>query len=148
LQKEPAPLASHAFEVPAELARIVTRALTKDRNARYQTMKDMLIDLSNLKRKLEVDSVLEHTVSPELRGRELISNEELTQATDSVALGATTQDDGDPQLSSTVSTSGGRSLRRMAVAALFVVAAATAWFYWLIIRRPRENALVPCRSAK
>ena len=144
LQKEPAPLASSTREVPAELERIVTRALTKNRDERYQTMKDMLIDLSNLKRKLEVDTVLEHTVSPELRGRELISNEELTQATDSVALGATTQDDGDPQLSSTVSTSGGRSwLRRMAGPTLFVIAAATALgFYWLIIRQPRQNALV------
>jgi serine/threonine protein kinase len=61
LQTEPAPLASHALEVPAELARIVTRALTKDRDERYQTMKDMLIDLRSLKSKLEVDAAIKRT---------------------------------------------------------------------------------------
>jgi serine/threonine protein kinase len=45
LQREPAPLTRFAHEVPAELERIVTKALTKDREERYQTAKDMLIDL-------------------------------------------------------------------------------------------------------
>src|SRR5215831_5305277 len=48
LQKEPALLASHMPEAPEELERIVTKALTKDREERYQTMKDMLIDLRSL----------------------------------------------------------------------------------------------------
>src|SRR6266540_4653301 len=61
LQKEPAPLSRFAREVPAELERIVTKALTKDREERYQTAKDMLIDLRNLKRKLEVDAEIERT---------------------------------------------------------------------------------------
>src|SRR6185295_5795985 len=67
LQKEPSPLTRFAHEVPAELERIVTKALTKDREERYQTAKDMLIDLRNLKRKLEVDAEIERTVAPELR---------------------------------------------------------------------------------
>ena len=67
LQREPAPLTRFAREVPAELERIVTKALTKDREQRYQTAKDMLIDLRNLKRKLEVDAEIERTGSPELR---------------------------------------------------------------------------------
>lgn len=66
LQKEPAPLTRFAHEVPAELERIVTKALTKDREERYQTAKDMLIDLRNLKRKLEVDAEIERTGSPDL----------------------------------------------------------------------------------
>ncbi len=61
LQKEPAPLTRFALEVPAELERIVTKALTKNREERYQTAKDMLIDLRNLKRKLEVDAEIERT---------------------------------------------------------------------------------------
>ena len=67
LQKEAAPLTRFTNEVPAELERIVTKALTKDREERYQTAKDLLIDLRNLKRKIEVDAEIERTVAPELR---------------------------------------------------------------------------------
>ena len=54
LQREPPPLARYSDEVPPELERIVAKALTKDREERYQSAKDLLIDLRNLKRKLEV----------------------------------------------------------------------------------------------
>jgi TolB-like protein len=67
LQKEPAPLLRYANNVPAELERLVTKALTKDPEGRYQTAKDLLIDLRNLKRKLEVDAEIDRTVPPELR---------------------------------------------------------------------------------
>ncbi len=67
LQKEPPPLTRFAHDVPAELERIVTKALTKDREERYQTAKDMLIDLRNLKRKIEVDAEIDRTVPPEYR---------------------------------------------------------------------------------
>ncbi|HYV04258.1 MAG TPA: tetratricopeptide repeat protein, partial [Blastocatellia bacterium] len=42
--------------------------LTKDREERYQTAKDMLIDLRNLKRKLDVDAEIDRTIPPEFRG--------------------------------------------------------------------------------
>lgn len=67
LQKEPAPLSRYAHEVPAELERIVRKALTKNREERYQSAKDLLIDLRNLKRKLAVDAEIDRTVSPEFR---------------------------------------------------------------------------------
>ncbi len=67
LQKEPAPLTRYTHEIPAELERIVSKALTKNREERYQTARDLLIDLRNLKRKLEVDAEIDRTVSPELR---------------------------------------------------------------------------------
>ena len=66
--KEPSPLARYAREVPAELERIVEKALRKDREERYQVIKDMLLDLKRLKQKLEVDAEIERTVPPELRG--------------------------------------------------------------------------------
>jgi eukaryotic-like serine/threonine-protein kinase len=65
LQKEPAPLTRYAHEVPAELERIVHKALTKNCEERYQSAKDLLIDLRNLKRKLEVDAEINRTVSPQ-----------------------------------------------------------------------------------
>ena len=67
LQKDPVPLTRYAPDVPAELERIVTKALTKDREERYQTAKDLLIDLRTLKRKLEVNAEMDRTASPELR---------------------------------------------------------------------------------
>ena len=49
LEKEPAPLDLTWAEVPAEFQRIVSKALRKDREERYQTIKDLLIDLKSFK---------------------------------------------------------------------------------------------------
>ena len=62
LEKEPAPLAhSGAPDVPDELERIVAKAIAKDPDERYQTAKDMLIDLRNLRKRLELDAETERT---------------------------------------------------------------------------------------
>jgi eukaryotic-like serine/threonine-protein kinase len=45
LDRDPAPLARFEPEVPAELQRIVNKALRKQRTQRYQTMQDLLLDL-------------------------------------------------------------------------------------------------------
>ncbi len=45
LTKEPEPLSQHAAGVPAELQRIVSRALAKERAARYQSIQEMQADL-------------------------------------------------------------------------------------------------------
>jgi len=62
LNREPAPLSSHPPEsgkaTPAELQRIVTKALRKDRDERYQVVKDMLLDLKNLKQELDFEAKL------------------------------------------------------------------------------------------
>ena len=73
LQREPPPLKRYSDEVPPELERIVAKALTKDREERYQTAKDLLIDLRNLKRKLEVNAEIDRTASPELQGTSVIT---------------------------------------------------------------------------
>src|SRR5438067_10058149 len=62
-----APLSRFAEGVPDRLEDIVAKALAKDPDERYQTAKDLLIDLKNLKRKLDVDAEIERTVAPELR---------------------------------------------------------------------------------
>lgn len=67
LQKEPPPMTRFVSDIPEELDRIVTKALTKDLDERYQTSKDMLIDLRHLKRKLEVDAEIDRTLPPEIR---------------------------------------------------------------------------------
>jgi eukaryotic-like serine/threonine-protein kinase len=45
LERDPAPLTAATGHVPPELRRIVTKALRKDREQRYQTTKDLLLDL-------------------------------------------------------------------------------------------------------
>jgi eukaryotic-like serine/threonine-protein kinase len=54
LDREPAPLLRFATDVPAELQRIVSKALRKDREQRYQGMKDLLLDLQALRTELRV----------------------------------------------------------------------------------------------
>src|SRR5215471_8494987 len=48
LQKEPTPLTHLLAEIPAELERIVSKALRKDKEERYQDVKDLLVDLKGL----------------------------------------------------------------------------------------------------
>jgi hypothetical protein len=53
LHAEPAPLASRVPGAPAELQRIVAKCLAKDPEERYQSMKEVAIDLRSLRRQLE-----------------------------------------------------------------------------------------------
>lgn len=64
LERQPPPLARYAREPPPELERIVNKGLTKDREERYQTAKDLLIDLRGLRRRLEIETELERFATP------------------------------------------------------------------------------------
>lgn len=64
LEKEPAPLArADSAEVPAELQRLVSKSIAKNPEERYQTAKDMLIDLRNLKKRLELDAEIQRSAA-------------------------------------------------------------------------------------
>jgi eukaryotic-like serine/threonine-protein kinase len=63
-QKEPPPIARFATNVPAELDWIVMKALRKDRDERYQTIKELLTDLRRLKQRLEFEAELERSAAP------------------------------------------------------------------------------------
>ena len=53
LEREPRPMRSFRPDVPEELARIVGKMLAKDRDERYQTVKDVAIDLRRLRQRIE-----------------------------------------------------------------------------------------------
>ena len=53
--QESPPLSRYSPEVPAELERIVSKVLRKNRDQRYQTIKDLLLDLQSLKQQLEFE---------------------------------------------------------------------------------------------
>jgi TolB-like protein/tRNA A-37 threonylcarbamoyl transferase component Bud32 len=50
--RESPPLSRYLSEVPAELERIVSKTLKKNRDERYQTANDLLLDLQSLKQQL------------------------------------------------------------------------------------------------
>src|SRR2546428_958384 len=64
LEREPAPLARYVKDPPVELQRIVSKALRKNRDERYQTMKDMLLDLKALKQEMDFAAKLERLSAP------------------------------------------------------------------------------------
>src|SRR5262247_706928 len=54
LRDEAPPLAEYAREAPPELQRLIGKALRKNREERYQVVKDLLLDLKGLKQDLEL----------------------------------------------------------------------------------------------
>ena len=69
LEHEPVPLTRNSPEAPAELERIVSKALRKDREERYQTINDMLVELKGLKRELEFEARMGRANQPTAPGR-------------------------------------------------------------------------------
>ena len=61
LYKEPPLLARYSRHVPDELERIATKSLRKDREERYQTAKDIAIDLKNLRQQLAFEEIRERS---------------------------------------------------------------------------------------
>lgn len=58
LEKDPPPLARFSPEAPEALERIIAKALRKNFEERYQTIKDLLIDLKDLKQEIEFSAKL------------------------------------------------------------------------------------------
>jgi serine/threonine protein kinase/Flp pilus assembly protein TadD len=67
MENDPPPLSLYS-EVPAEMERIVTKALRKNREDRYQTASDLALDLKSLKQELEVEARLKRSLDPEKFG--------------------------------------------------------------------------------
>ena len=64
---EPVPLSQQVEGLPERLEEIVAKCLAKEKDERYQTAKDLLIDLRNLRRRLDVDAEIERTLAPQSR---------------------------------------------------------------------------------
>ena len=65
INQEPPPIARFAANAPDELTRIVSKMLRKKADERYQTMKDVLTDLKDLRENLTLDGKSEKLRSPE-----------------------------------------------------------------------------------
>jgi len=137
LTHEPAPLVRFAKEVPAELERIVDKALHKNPDERYQTAKDLLIDLRHLRAELEFQHRLDRSVppgsgveqssaaSPSAR----VDTAEQPEAATVVDVQKTTA-----EVTSAISFAGLRktasSRAGLIVLGALIVAAAVGWFIW------------------
>jgi serine/threonine protein kinase len=78
LDRESLPLSSHRPDVPPELQSIISKALRKDREERYQVVKNLFLDLKNLKLELDFEAKLQH--SAQLESSEGIGSRKVTVA--------------------------------------------------------------------
>ena len=120
-EQEPPPLSRFTPGLPERLEEIVTKALAKDPGERYQTTKDLLIDLRNLKRKLEVDHEIDRTVPPEMRVGASTSGGQNVLATASGATAATAQTTAPPVASSAEYIATGIKHHKIAAALVLAV---------------------------
>ncbi|NOT60910.1 MAG: serine/threonine-protein kinase [Acidobacteria bacterium] len=78
LRTEPAPLARLWPDVPPDLEHIVAKAMRKDRERRYQSARDLLIDLKDLQRDLQFQSQLDSKEIPAASKRVAVTTGEVT----------------------------------------------------------------------
>jgi serine/threonine protein kinase len=64
VRMDPEPLAQVVPDAPERLDEIISKALEKSPDERYQTVKDLLIDLRRLKKKIDAGSELERSHAP------------------------------------------------------------------------------------
>jgi len=81
LTKEPPAVSELALECPAELERIVVKALQKDRQQRYQHAKDLSSDLKGLRRRLAFEAELERSSATANHSDALTAPKTVTGAT-------------------------------------------------------------------
>ena len=141
IQKQAPPLRQFAPRVPDELNRIVMKALENRRDERYQSMKEMLVDLRRLGRQLERGAELERSLTP--------GPDEAAPAADAQTRAMSTQSaaagtaGGEPALpTASAEHPGSRFGRRGAIVVLaslvlaFAIAAAAYGLYRLLWREP------------
>src|SRR2546422_5402184 len=64
IREQPTPIANLNLEVPYDLQRIVRRCLAKDPEERYQTIKDVAIEIKEVRRELQGRAGIDTTVPP------------------------------------------------------------------------------------
>src|SRR5262245_56684995 len=74
LDHEPPPLLQHGANAPRQLERIVSKALAKDRNKRYQTVTDLKLDLEQLREEIHQTGSAAVAAPRELRNSTTQSN--------------------------------------------------------------------------
>ena len=143
LDHEPAPLMGHSVQVPRQLERIVSKALAKNPNQRYQTVTDLKLDLERLREELHFSQADAHGEA------EAVPNER-TAKTGAISGSPTVQNPQAETLAEPtpkVSTIGQRreesGRRKLLFPAIVAIVAllALAFAYWKSISRPTINSV-------
>jgi serine/threonine protein kinase len=138
LREEPPPLAEYAPGAPDELERIVAQALRKNREERYQDIKELLRDLKALKQELELAAKLR-----ELHPTERMAKENHTDFATAEVVSAQTAKN------ATQITAPNQRRKRGAIALTGVIVAALACTgYWLFRKQPVMNSNTPPPAPK
>lgn len=131
LESEPPPVTTFAPAAPAELQRIVRKALSKDRDSRYQTARDLMLDLKSLRRELDIQSELRRSssaISKEASGVDETGSSEpepsLTEPDRVAEVAATDSNDG-PRGEGSV----GYRIAAMVAMLLLALAGILFWFF-------------------
>ena len=115
----PTPLTKIAGDIPERLDEIVSKTLEKDPDERYQSVKDLLIDLRRLKKKLDLDVELDRSNAPTAERRsgpdDLATRALSVAASDTIA--------GQATLSGAEAVTSSIKRHKFGVAAVFVIAA-------------------------
>ena len=145
LKVDPPPPVEFAPDVPQEIERIIVKALRKDRETRFQAVRDLLIDLQDFRKEAEFQAKLQRSTGSRTARMRSASR------TPSRAVPALTPD----QTSSPATLPkrrAGRWLWQLAV--LLVAVVATGYFYARksnpppTSARPRTLAILPFRNLK
>ena len=144
LTEDPQPLARYARDTPPELERIVSKAMRKDRDSRYQTGKDLLIDVRTLLDDVRTGAARARATSTGTPAANVIGNDTGTVVSTAPANAGTVVAAPPTRL----------SLRTPLIAiVLLVFAGAGVWFYrhrtnvvWATAQVPRIEALAQSRD--
>jgi eukaryotic-like serine/threonine-protein kinase len=85
LKSEPEQITAYAPDTPSELQRITRKALRKERDERYQTIKDLLLDLKSLQREIEFAAEMGRSAPLELKSARTDAGSSGTLSTSAVA---------------------------------------------------------------
>jgi serine/threonine protein kinase/Tol biopolymer transport system component len=152
LQREPPPLARVLPGAPPELERIVSKALRKNREERYQVVKDLLLDLKSLKQELEFAAKLERSAPPDSSAAASATPHEARAGLATNLRTATTDENARAATTGEVKASPlARAFRRpsvKALAALAVLVVAALGFYKFVLPRLRPAHFEATRIAQ
>jgi serine/threonine-protein kinase len=132
---EPAPLDE---DTPTELQRIIRKALQKKADERYQTVKDFLLDVKNLKRELEFAEALERSQIPNSTKASNVSTNQINEIATAIYPAAVSTRDGSPQPTSSAEyliSEIRKHKRGFAVTSVVLLAVIIGFAYWLFFNR-------------
>jgi serine/threonine-protein kinase len=144
LKVEPPPPLEFAPDLPYEVERILSKALRKDRETRYQSVRDLLIDLQDFRKEAEFQAKLQRTPR---RGAAFPERVKTTSDWRTPAIGVTATEVSDRRFA------GSKFL--LAIAGLVIAVAGGLGYVYLrrvngppTAARPRSLAVLPFRNLK